>query len=83
MGLFERFATQGVYLQAFMIAAGSLLVLRAPFQQNLTDEQIQAAPAWLRWSLRKDTRRYHRRSGWFIISVAVFIIALKLFNGDA
>lgn len=83
MGLFERFATEGVYLQAFMIAAGSLLVLRAPFEKNLSSEQIEAAPRWGRWLLRKDQRRYQRRSGWFIIGVAVFVIALKLINGDA
>lgn len=83
MGLFERFATEGVYLQVFMIAAGSLMVLRAPFENNLTREQIDAAPRWARWLLREDQRRYQRRSGWFIIGVAVFIIALKLINGDA
>jgi hypothetical protein len=83
MGLFERFATQGIYLQAFMIAAGSLLVLRAPFENNLTREQIEAAPRWARWMLREDLQRYQRRSGWFIISVAMLIIAFKLINGDA
>jgi hypothetical protein len=41
MGLFERFAMKGVYLQVFMIAAGSLLVLRAPFENKLSSEQIE------------------------------------------
>jgi hypothetical protein len=83
MDLFVRFATQGVYLQAFMIAAGCLLVLRAPFQQNLSNEQIESAPRWGRWLLRMDQPRFHRRSGWFMIIVAAAIIALKLVNGDA
>ena len=83
MGLFERFATEGVYFQAFMIASGTLLVLRAPYQRNLTGEQIQAAPSWARWLLRMDQPRFQRWSGWFIIGVAVMIIGLKLANGDA
>ena len=83
MGLFERFATEGVYFQAFMIASGTLLVLRAPYQRNLTSEQIQAAPSWARWLLRMDQPRFQRWSGWFIIGVAVMIIGLKLANGDA
>jgi hypothetical protein len=83
MGLFERFATEGVYLQAFMIAAGSLLVLRAPFQNNLSNEQIATVPRWGRWLLRMDQPRLHRRSGWFMIGIAVATIALKLVNGDA
>jgi hypothetical protein len=83
MGLFERFATEGVYLEAFMIASGTLLVLRAPHQNNLTSDQIQEAPAWGRWMLRMDQPRVHRWSGWFIIGVAVVIAGLKLANGDA
>jgi hypothetical protein len=83
MGLFERFATEGIYLPAFMIAAGSLVVLRAPFQKNLSSEQIEAAPRWGRWLLRMDQPRFHRRSGWFTICVAIFIVVLKLANGDA
>ena len=83
MGLFERFATEGVYLQAFMIAAGSLVVLRSPFQQNLSSEQIEAAPRWGRWLLRIDQPRFHRRSGWFTIGMAVIIILIKLAKGDA
>ena len=83
MELFERFATQGVYFQAFMIAFGSLIVLRAPFQKNPSKEQIRSVPAWSRWLLRMDQPRLHRRGGWFTIGAAVIIIALKLVNGDA
>lgn len=81
MELFERFATQGVYFQAFMIASGSLVVLRAPFQQNLSSEQIQAFPAWARWLLRMDQTRLHRRVGWFIIGWSAIIAALKVAHG--
>jgi hypothetical protein len=83
MGLFERFVTQGVYFQAFTIAFGSLVVLRAPFQRSLSREQIQSAPAWSRWLLRLDQPRLHRRGGWFMIGVSVIIIVVKLLNGDA
>jgi hypothetical protein len=83
MDLFERFATQGIYLQVFMIAFGSLVVLCAPFQRNLPSEQIESAPRWGRWLLRTDQPRLHRRSGWFTICTAVAIITLKLLNGDA
>lgn len=83
MGLFESFATEGVYFQVFMIAAGSLVVLRAPFQRNLSSEQIRAAPVWTRWLLRMDQPRFHRWGGWAIIGVSVITILLKLANGDA
>jgi hypothetical protein len=83
MELFERFATQGVYFQVFMIAFGSLVVIRAPFQQNLSSEQIQAAPAWVRWLVRMDQPRLHRWGGWLTIGGSVIIIAVKFANGDA
>ena len=44
MGLFERFATQGVYFQVFMIAFGLLVVLRAPFQKNLSVSRYEKRP---------------------------------------
>jgi hypothetical protein len=82
MELFVRFATQGVYFQALVIAAGSLVVLRAPFQKNLSTEQIKAAPCWWRWLIRVDQPRFHRMGGWSIIGVSVVTIIAKLANGD-
>ena len=77
MGWFETFASEGLYFPAVMIAFGSLVVLRAPFQPVLTAEQIDAAPAWTRW-LISNPERLHRRGGWIIIGFAVFIAVMRI-----
>jgi hypothetical protein len=78
MGWFGRFATQGLYFPALMIAFGSLVVLRAPFQQRLSTQQIQAAPPWARWLLRINSPRLHQRCGWAIIGLAIIIAVVRI-----
>ena len=80
-GWFERFASEGLYFPAFMIAFGSLVVLRASSHPVLTEDQIVAAPRWVRWLLPKDMERSQRRGGWTIIGFAVFIALLRLTPG--
>lgn len=46
MELFVRFATEGLYFPALMIAFGSLIILRAPFQPSLSPEEVANAPPW-------------------------------------
>ena len=80
MGWFERFAMEGLYFPGIMLAFGSFVVLRAPYQQNLTAEQIEAAPAWGRWLLRFDSQRLQWRCGWVTIGFAVMIAAVRIAN---
>ena len=81
MGWFEKFATQGLYLPAFMVAFGSLVVLRAPHTAVLTEDQILAAPVWVRSLARLNSERLQRRGGWTTIGIAVFIAILRLSRG--
>ena len=78
MEFFQRFATEGLYSPVVMIAFGSLVVLRAPFQPVLTAEQINDAPAWMRWLISSNPERLQRRGGWIIIGFAVFIAVVRI-----
>lgn len=78
MDWFERFATEGLYFPAVMIAFGSLVVLRAPSERSLPPEQIERAPAWGRWLLRMNGPRLHWRCGWVTIGFAIVIAAVRI-----
>ena len=80
-GWFERFSSEGLYFPAFMIAFGSLVVLRAASHPVLTEDQIVAAPKWVRWLIPKDMERSQRLGGWTMIGLAVFIALLRLRQG--
>jgi ribose/xylose/arabinose/galactoside ABC-type transport system permease subunit len=81
MGWFELFASQGLYFPAFMVAFGSLVVLRSSSHVALTKEQILAAPPWVRWLIPKNFERSQRRGGWTIIGFAILIALLRLSRG--
>ena len=78
MGWFETFSTKGLYSPAFMIAFGSLVILRAPSTKILSEDEILAAPAWIRWLARRNSEEFQRRCGWTMIGGAVFIAMLRI-----
>ena len=78
MELFERFATEGLYFPAVMIAFGSLVILRAPFQPPLSPEEFASASPWMRWLISEDPERNQRRGGWIIVGCAIFSAMVRL-----
>jgi hypothetical protein len=78
MEWFYSFATEGLVFPAFMVAFGSLVILRAPSTPKLTENQIAVGPKWLQWLVRKDSETLQRRSGWAMIACAVIVAILRL-----
>lgn len=78
MSWFETFASKGLYLPAFTIAFGSLVVLRAPSTRTLSENEILAGPAWIRWLARRNSERLQRSCGWTIIGFAVFTAIIRI-----
>jgi len=78
MSWFERFATEGLYLPAFMVAFGLLVVLRAPATKRLTADEVDAAPSWVRPLARLNSERFQRLGGRFVVGGAVFIAVLRV-----
>ena len=77
MGWFQSFAN-GILFPVFMVAFGLLLVLQAPFLKEPTPEQIEAAPAWMHWLLRRHTEKVQRKGGWMIIGFSVLIVVFRI-----
>ena len=78
MDLFIRFATEGLYFPAVMIAFGSLIILRAPSESPLPPDQFASAPPWLRWIISENPERRQRRGGWIIVAAAAFTAIMRL-----
>jgi ribose/xylose/arabinose/galactoside ABC-type transport system permease subunit len=78
MQWFQRFATEGLMLPAFMMAFGSLVVLRASSTLQLTKDQIDEAPSWMRWIATIDSARLQRRCGWAIIAFALVAVIMRV-----
>ena len=73
MGWFQAFATDGLYFPAFMIAFGSVVILRAPSTKILSENEIRAIPVWMQGLARLNSERLQRRGGWTIIGSSVLI----------
>ncbi|MBB5716259.1 hypothetical protein [Sphingomonas aerophila] len=78
MQWFERFATEGLLLPALEVAFGSLVVLRASSTRQLTKDQLDEAPAWIRWLAQLNSERLHRRCGWVMIVSALLIAIMRI-----
>lgn len=81
MNLFVRFSTEGMDFPAFMTAFGSIVVLRAPSTKTLTENELEAVPAWLRRLARLNSERLQRAGGWAMICGGIFIAMLRIAHG--
>ena len=79
MDWFRTFASEGLYFQAFSIAFGSLVLLRAPYRRKLTSDQIGNVRPALRWLLIYDWERW---SAWGIIAISIAVAVLKMTRGS-
>ena len=60
MDAFRSFASDGLTFPAFMIAAGSAMVLHAPYRHRLTREDVTSRHPLLAYLA---TREWERRGG--------------------
>lgn len=78
MEWFYSFATEGLLLPAFMVAFGSLVILRGPSSPKLNEAQFGEGPRWLQWLARADSSTLQRRSGWTMIVCAIILTIVRL-----
>jgi hypothetical protein len=80
MQWFERFASEGLAFPTCMIAFGSIVILRASSTPTLTQNQLDAVPAWVRWLALKNSQKIQRRGGWAVIAFATVIAIVRVMS---